>query len=66
MSNFKKGDAVICDDYGVGYVVEVTKGKYPVSVEFRSDNSIVDYTLDGRSVIDCDITLNHSNHKWEP
>jgi hypothetical protein len=69
MKSFKKGDAVICDDYGIGYVIEVSKDikdKYPISVEFQSDNSVVDYTIDGRSVINSDITLHHDDHDWMP
>ena len=69
MKQFKKGDFVICSDYGIGYVIGVSKDsskKYPVAVEFRSDNSVVYYTLDGRSVVDTDITLQHNNHDWMP
>ena len=69
MKQFKKGDFVKCDDYGIGYVIGVskdTKDEYPISVEFQSDNSVVDYTIDGRSVIGSDITLHHDNHDWRP
>lgn len=69
MKSFKKGDTVRCNDYGIGYVNNVskdTKNKYPISVEFQSDNSVVNYTIDGRSVIDSDITLQHDNHDWMP
>ena len=66
MKEFKKGDTVICSDYGIGYIVKVSKNsKYPTGVEFQSDNSIVYYTLDGRSVIDGDITLQHDNHVFQ-
>jgi hypothetical protein len=64
MEAFKKGDPVECDDYGIGYVVRIAKHKYPICVEFQSDNSVVYYTLDGRSVKNTPITLHHSNHGW--
>lgn len=63
---FKKGDSVICSDYGIGYVINIHKGDYPVEVEFCSDNSVVTYTNDGRSVKDCEITLQKSSHNWKP
>lgn len=66
---FKKGDPVECDDYGIGCVIKVLKSKnftYPVTVEFMSDNSRLDYTIDGRSYIDFDITLRHKEHDWRP
>lgn len=69
LKQFKKGDSVICDDYGIGYVIDVSKNPddlYPVAVELQSDNSIISYTLDGRSVVDTDITLHHDNHNWIP
>ncbi len=69
MKKFQKGDTVICNDYGIGYIIEVSKdtvNKYPLSVEFQSDNSVVTYTIDGRSVIDGEITLHHNNHDWQP
>lgn len=69
MKPFKKGNAVICDDYGVGFVIKVSdnpKNKYPVEVEFQSDNSRVTYTSDGKSAIGADITLKHSDHNWRP
>jgi len=64
---FKKGDSVICSDYGIGYVIAVDKtGAYPIHVEFQSDNSEVTYTSDGRSVEGGDITLTKENHNWKP
>jgi len=65
---FKKGDPVICSDYGIGYVIGVKTSicDYPVKVEFMSDNSIVFYTADGRSVKDSDITLKIDTHDWRP
>jgi hypothetical protein len=69
MKQFKKGNAVICDDYGVGFVTKVSnnpKNKYPVEVEFQSDNSMVTYTSNGKSVIGADITLKHNDHDWRP
>ncbi len=65
MVKFKKGDSVICDDYGIGCVVEVSKGHYPIHVEFQSDNSIVAYTSDGSSVKNTPVTLHHSDHDWK-
>jgi len=58
---FKKGDTVRCDVYGDGHIVKITKDKtdYPIKVEFQSDNSIVSYTIDGRSIKDSNITLHH-------
>lgn len=69
MKIFKKGDPVICEDYGIGIVTKVSnnpKNEYPVEVEFQSDNSKVLYTSDGRSIIGANITLQHSNHNWRP
>ena len=67
MEKFKNDDAVICDDYGTGRVIDVSNDKnkkYPLKVEMESDNSVVFYTMDGRSVIGADITLHHSDHCW--
>jgi hypothetical protein len=64
---FKRGDAVTCDDYGIGYIIRInTNSCYPIKVEFQSDNRLVAYTEDGRSDINGDITLRKSNHTWEP
>ena len=64
---FKKGDAVICDDYGVGYVVNIDiDDLFTVEVEFQSYNSIVGYTADGRPNKDAEITLKKSDHTWIP
>jgi len=66
-ATLKRGDEVICSDYGIGYVVTMNSGirKYPITVEFQSDNSRVNYTFDGRSVEDTDITLTKANHGWK-
>ena len=68
MKPFKKGHAVICDDYGVGFVTKVSddpNNKYPVEVEFQSDNSRVTYTSDGKSAIYfSNITLKHYYNNW--
>lgn len=65
MVKFKKGDSVIDDDYGIGYVVSIFRGDYPVQVEFQSDNSKVSYTGDGRAFKNTPITLYHSDHNWK-
>jgi len=67
-ATLKRGDEVICSDYGIGYVVTMNSGirKYPITVTLNFTRSFNQITLfDGRSVEDTDITLTKANHGWK-
>ena len=63
---FKKDDSVICSDYGIGYIISIQSGKYPIEVEFQSDNSVVTYTIEGSPVEGGEQTLKKKDHNWRP
>ncbi len=63
ITKFKKEDNVTCSNYGNGYVVRISNNKiFPLQVNFedQDEDDYVEYTLDGRSLVNGEITLKKS------
>lgn len=58
-TNFSIKDKVTCSLYGNGIVVKITKGLFPICVHFedQDEGDYVEYTNDGRSILNSPITL---------